>query len=128
MKGPSVSPPDLAAMRDAMVESQLRTTGVGDARLLAAIAAVPREAFVPPEKAALAYADLTLPLGGGREMNLPMTTAQLLDRLALGPDDAVLVIGGAYAAAVAVRLAARVVALEDSPALAANRAASIQNT
>lgn len=121
MKGPSVSPADFAAMRRAMVESQLRTAAVDDACLITALASVPRERFVPGDKAALAYADMTLPVAGDREMNLPMATARLLDALALEPDDEMLVIGAGagYAAAVASKLAARVVALECEPALVA---------
>lgn len=54
-------------------------------------------------------------------MNLPLSTARLLDELALKPGDSVLVIGAAtgYAAAVCARLAGRVTALESDPALAA---------
>jgi protein-L-isoaspartate(D-aspartate) O-methyltransferase len=49
-------------MRRAMVSNSLRTTGVSDARVLAAMGAVPRERFVPPEKIAVAYADNPVPL------------------------------------------------------------------
>ena len=41
-------------MRRAMVASQLRTTGVNDPRVVAAMGAVPRERFVPAERCALA--------------------------------------------------------------------------
>ena len=50
-------------LRRAMVASQLRTTGVNDPRVVAAMGAVPRERFVPAGKVALAYADALVPLG-----------------------------------------------------------------
>jgi protein-L-isoaspartate(D-aspartate) O-methyltransferase len=52
-------------MRRAMVVGSLRTTGVSDPRVLAAMGAVPRERFVPPERCAIAYADNPVPLGTG---------------------------------------------------------------
>ena len=59
-------------MRRAMVASQLRTTGVSDPRVVAAMGAVPRERFVPADRATTAYADALVPLGGGRDLNTPM--------------------------------------------------------
>ena len=112
---------DFEQMRRAMVASQLRTTGVADARVLAAVGAVPRERFVPNERLALAYADAPVPLGGGREMNSPMATARLLSEAAPRGDERALVVGAAtgYAAAVMARLAASTVAVEEDPGLAA---------
>lgn len=109
------------AMRRAMVESQLRTTGVNDPRVVAAMAAVPREAFVPAERRALAYMDRPVALGAGRELNLPEATGLLLTAAAVTPRDRVLLIGAAtgYTAALLGRLAGNVVALEESAALAA---------
>lgn len=106
-------------MRRAMVESQLRTSGVNDPRLIAAMAAVPREYFVPSERAALAYVDRPVPLGGAREMNAPLVTGLLLTEARVRADDGVLVVGAGsgYAAALLDRLAARVTALESDPAL-----------
>lgn len=121
MKGLPVHESDFDAMRRAMVASQLRTSAVNDTRVLAAMGAVPRERFLPVESAGVAYADMTLPLGGGREINLPMTTGLLLTETAPGAAESVLVVGAGtgYAAALASRLAARVVALESDPALVA---------
>jgi protein-L-isoaspartate(D-aspartate) O-methyltransferase len=112
---------DFEAMRLAMVESQLRTTAVDDSRVVRAMAAVPRERFVPEDKAALAYADMLVPIGNGRRMNLPMATGRLLTELALTPDDHVLVVGsgGGYSAALCAELAKSVVALEEDAALTA---------
>lgn len=112
---------DFAAMREAMVDSQLRTTSVDDQRLIRAMGDVAREDFVPEERQALAYAETLVPLGEGRRMNLPLSTARMLDELALKPEDTVLVIGAAtgYTAALCSRLAGKVVALESDSRLAA---------
>ena len=109
------------AMRRAMIASQLRTTGVNDPRVLAALGDVPRERFVPEDKRAAAYADAILPLGHGREFNSPMALGRLLTEAGLKGDEHALVVGAAtgYAAAVVARLARSVVALEEEPALAA---------
>ena len=109
------------AMRAAMVASQLRTTGVNDPRVIAAMGAVPRERFVPNERRASAYADLVVPLGGGRGLNPPMTLGRLLTEARLKGDEQALVIGAAtgYGAAVLGRLVASVVALEEDARLAA---------
>ena len=108
-------------MRHAMVVSQLRTTGVSDARVVAAMGAVPREAFVPAERASLAYLDIALPLGGGRALNPPMVTGRLLTEAQIAPGDTVLLIGAAtgYTAAVLAALGATVVAVEEDAALVA---------
>jgi protein-L-isoaspartate(D-aspartate) O-methyltransferase len=108
-------------MRRAMVTNSLRTTGVNDPRVLAAMGAVPRERFVPAERAAIAYADNPVPLGGGRELNSPLALGRMLTDAAPQPGERVLVVGAAtgYAAAVLARLVGWVVAVEDDPALLA---------
>ncbi|MFM9978528.1 MAG: protein-L-isoaspartate O-methyltransferase family protein [Sphingomonadaceae bacterium] len=101
-------------MRRAMVASQLRTSGVTDARLLEAMAQVPREHFVPEPMRASAYIDRPIELGGGRALNPPLVTALLLEAAAIQSSDRVLIVGAAtgYAPTVAAALAARVVAVE----------------
>lgn len=113
--------PDFAAMRTAMVASQLRTNAVSDARVIAAMARVPRERFVPAASAALAYRDALLPLGQGRKANLPIATGRLLTEARLLPSDRVLLIGAAsgYTAAVLAELVADVVAVENDGELVA---------
>lgn len=108
-------------MRKAMVASQLRTTGVNDPRVVAAMGAVPRERFVPEHVVPAAYTDLLVPLGHGRELNTPMALGRLLSEAVLQGDERALVIGCAtgYAAAVLARLVRSVVALEEAPDLAA---------
>ncbi|HEV2078699.1 MAG TPA: methyltransferase domain-containing protein [Allosphingosinicella sp.] len=108
-------------MRRAMVASQLRTTGVNDPRVVAAMGAVPRERFVPPDRVPMAYADALVPLGNGRDLNTPMSLGRMLTEAAPGERDRALVIGAAtgYAAAVLAELVATVVAVEEDPELAA---------
>ena len=108
-------------MRRAMVVSQLRTTGVSDARVVAAMGEVPRERFVPSDKALIAYADLALPIGHGRALNPPMVTGLLLTEAQVVPGDHALVVGAAtgYTAALIEKLGATVVAVEEDPDLLA---------
>jgi protein-L-isoaspartate(D-aspartate) O-methyltransferase len=116
-----VSKHDFEAMREAMVASQLRTTAVSDPRIVAAMQAVPREAFVPEDRRALAYVDVPVSLGGGRSLNSPMATGRMLNEAAIREDDVVLLVGAAtgYCAAVLAGLVASVVALESDEGLAA---------
>lgn len=117
-------------MRRAMVASQLRTTGVNDPRVIAAMGEVAREAFVPAERSALAYADASVPLANGRALNPPMALGRLLTEAQLRGDERALVIGAGsgYAAAVLARLAGSVVALEGDKALAAIARAALAGT
>lgn len=110
---------DFAAMRQAMVASQLRTAAVADPRVIAAMAEVPRERFVPAASAALAYRDTAIDLGQGRRLNTPLATARLLNQARLGAGDRVLLIGAAtgYTAAVLARLVRETVAVESLPDL-----------
>ena len=115
------------AMRRAMVASQLRTTGVSDPRVVAAMGAVPRELFVPTERLPLAYADALVPLKPGRALNTPMALGRLLTEARPHPSDRALVVGAAtgYAAAVLARLVGHVVALEEDEELAARIRAAL---
>jgi protein-L-isoaspartate(D-aspartate) O-methyltransferase len=108
-------------MRRAMVASQLRTTGVSDPRVIAAMGEVARERFVPEERRALAYADAIVPLGNGRGLNPPMALGRMLTEARLTGSEHALVIGAGtgYAAAVLARLVGSVVALEEDEDLAA---------
>ena len=115
------------AMRHAMVASQLRTNAVSDARVVEAMARVPREDFVPAEARPLAYRDTGVALGGGRTQNPPMATGRLLTEARIRASHRVLLIGaaGGYTAAVLARLAAKVVAVESDAALAAHARAAL---
>ena len=117
-------------MRRAMVASQLRTTGVSDPRVVAAMGAVPRERFVPVDRATTAYADALVPLGGGRDLNTPMSLGRMLTEGRPREEDRALVLGAAtgYAAAVLARLVASVVAVEQDPALASAAMSALKGT
>ncbi|QGP78937.1 protein-L-isoaspartate O-methyltransferase family protein [Sphingobium sp. CAP-1] len=103
------------SMRAAMVESQLRTSDVDDQRVIAVMAKVPREDFVPAERRAMTYIDRPIPLSAGRALNPPLVTGRLLKEAQLVPGDKVLLIGAAtgYAAALLVELGAQVTAVEE---------------
>lgn len=113
---------DFEAMRLAMVESQLRTSAVDDRRVVKIMSEVPRENFVPSDKASLAYAEMLLPLADGRRMNLPLATGRLITELGLASDDHILVVGsaGGYTSALCSRLTKSVVALEEDEGLCAH--------
>lgn len=108
-----------ATMRAAMIDSQLRPTGVTDPRVLAAFASVPRELFVPERLRGHAYLDEDIALDGGRGLMEPLVFGNLVMRAELRVQDRVLLIGlgGGYEAAVLARLAGEVVAVETMPTL-----------
>ncbi len=108
-------------MRQAMVASQLRTTGVSAPRVVAAMGEVARERFVPADRCALAYADALVPIGEGRYLNTPMALGRMLTEARLRGTERALVVGAAtgYSAAVVAKLVRSVVALEEAPELIA---------
>jgi protein-L-isoaspartate(D-aspartate) O-methyltransferase len=94
---------DLYAERRAtMVATQIAARGVTDPAVLAAMRTVPREAFVCPELAELAYDDIPLPIGEGQTISQPYIVAVMTAALRPSPNDRVLEIGtgSGYAAAV----------------------------
>jgi protein-L-isoaspartate(D-aspartate) O-methyltransferase len=116
---------DFSTARLKMVDGQVRPSDVTDIRILDAMLAVPREAFVPAGQRALAYLDLDLDVsekGTAKSFLIKsVVTAKMLQAAEIGESDSVLVVGCAsgYAAAIAAKLAARVTATESTPALAA---------
>jgi protein-L-isoaspartate(D-aspartate) O-methyltransferase len=113
---------DFARARKTMVDNQLRTSGITDWRLLAAMGDVPREQFVPPIRQGLAYIDEAIAVGEGRKLGAPAPFARLVQLAAIEGEDHVLDLGCAtgYSAAVLARLARSVVAVESSASLAAH--------
>ncbi len=110
-----------ADARNRMVDSQVRPNKVTDPRILAAMRHLPRERFIPPDLAALAYADADVPLGAGRVLIEPMVIARLLQLAAVAVGERTLVVGAGtgYGAAVLAACGARVTALEESAPLLA---------
>lgn len=106
--------------RRAMVDDQLIGRGISDERVLRAMAAVPREVFVPEELADSAYEDGPLPIGEGQTISQPYIVALMIEALQLKGGERVLEIGAGsgYAAAVLARIAGEVVAVERIEALA----------
>ncbi|MGB7834417.1 MAG: protein-L-isoaspartate O-methyltransferase [Xanthobacteraceae bacterium] len=113
---------DFAVARRMMVDGQVLTRDVFDPDLLAAMLEVPREQFVPPAQAALAYLDRNLPLtaDGSRCLLQPMVLARLLQAADITATDHVLDVGcgTGYSSALLARLAGSVVALEEDKDLA----------
>jgi protein-L-isoaspartate(D-aspartate) O-methyltransferase len=111
--------------RQKMVDCQVRPSDVTDIRIIDAMLALPREAFVPQNQRELAYLDLDLDVSEGgserRYMIKPVVTAKMLQAADIGDTDHVLVAGCAtgYTAALVAKLAGQVTATEAVPALAA---------
>src|SRR5262249_2665599 len=105
---------DLAAERDRMVERQIAGRGVRDPAVLAAMRAVPRERFLPPDLEEFAYQDNPLPIEQGQTISQPFIVALMAEALRLSPHDRVLEIGtgSGYAAAVLARIASEVYTIE----------------
>ena len=81
------------AARRAMIDSQLRTSGVNEPWVLAAMARVPREDFVPEGAKAAAYIDRAVPLGGGRFLAAPLVQGMMLSEARPTAQDKALLVG-----------------------------------
>jgi len=110
---------DYRGDRARMVERQIAQRGISDPRVLAALASVPREAFVSQDLAPFAYDDGPLPIGDGQTISQPYIVAFTAEALQLTAKDRVLDIGtgSGYAAAVLSRLAREVYSVERVDAL-----------
>jgi protein-L-isoaspartate(D-aspartate) O-methyltransferase len=97
-----------------MVADQIRARGVGDPRVLAAMARVPREQFVPAELRHEAYDDRPLPIGRGQTISQPYIVAYMTEALKLEPAHRVLEIGTGcgYQTAVLAEIAHEVYSIE----------------
>jgi protein-L-isoaspartate(D-aspartate) O-methyltransferase len=121
---------DFATARQRMVDGQVRPSDVTDIRIIDAMLATPREAFVPDAQRSLAYLDLDIDVGAGsskRFLVKPAVTAKMLQAAEISETDNVLVVGCAsgYLAALAARMAARVIATECDAALTAKATANL---
>jgi protein-L-isoaspartate(D-aspartate) O-methyltransferase len=111
---------DFSELRTKMVDGQVRTTDVTDPAILAAMLAIPREAFVDEGRRPLAYIDEDIEIAPGRYLMEPSPFAKLVQLAAIRPGETVLDVGAGtgYSSAVLSRLAGRVVALESDATLA----------
>ena len=119
---------DFSAQRQRMVQQQLMPRGINDERVLAAMAKVPREEFVPPDSRAASYEDGPLPIGYGQTISQPYIVAFMTEQLRSKPSDRVLEIGtgSGYQAAILAELAAEVYTIEIVEPLAKNAEVTLQ--
>lgn len=108
------------ALRQSMVEMQLRRRGISDRRVLDAMARVPRHEFTLEGDRRQAYEDHPLPIGEEQTISQPFIVALMLELLELTPDDNVLEVGtgSGYVTALLAELAAQVISLERHAPLA----------
>jgi len=111
---------DFKAMREKMVENQIRARGVKDPRVLAALLKVERHRFVPEKYLDSAYSDQPLPIGEGQTISQPYIVGLMTELLALNGNEKVLEIGtgSGYQAAILAELAKEVYTIEIIESLA----------
>ena len=102
------------AVREQMIEQQVRAGDVLNDRVLDAMRDIRREIFVPEQYRKAAYADAPVPIGQGQTMLPPIVHGRILQALGPSPDQVALLVGcgTGYLAACLARLVARVRALE----------------
>jgi protein-L-isoaspartate(D-aspartate) O-methyltransferase len=117
----------IAAARDRMLKEQLIARGIRDERVLAAMAKVPREQFIPVSGRELAYADHPVPIGHGQTISQPYIVALMTELAALDAKSRVLEIGtgSGYQAAVLGEVAAEVYSVEILAPLAERATATL---
>ncbi len=110
---------DFEYARANMIEQQIRPWDVLDQRVLDALAAIPREVFLPEEHQGLAYSDTRIPLGNGRYSLNPNIEARLLQAAVLETDDRTLIIGcgTGYLAACAAKMCKHVESIDTQEAV-----------
>lgn len=114
--------------RREMIRQQLRRRQIHDRRVLEAMLAVPREAFLLPELVEQAYADRALPIECGQTISQPYIVALMTEALDLTGPERVLEIGtgSGYQTAILCRLAAHVVSIERHADLTASARAALK--
>lgn len=113
-----------------MVNRQLRRRGIEDERVLDAMRAVPREAFLPEEVRARAYRDGALPIGEGQTMSQPWIVACMTALLELRGEEVVLEVGtgSGYGAAILSRCCRAVITVERHASLAERARVALSET
>jgi protein-L-isoaspartate(D-aspartate) O-methyltransferase len=119
---------ELAAQRQRMVEQQLKPRGIKDERVLAAMAKVPREEFVPADVRPSAYEDGPLPIGYDQTISQPYVVAFMTEQLRPKQSNRVLEIGSGsgYQAAILAELVAEIYTIEIVEPLAKSAEATLQ--
>jgi protein-L-isoaspartate(D-aspartate) O-methyltransferase len=117
----------VASSRSHPLAAAARAAGVRDERVLEALAAVPRAAYVPEGSEGLADTDRPIAIGHGQVTTQPSLVAAMVEALALTGEERVLEVGTGlgYQTAVLARLAREVWSVERRPALAAAGAANL---
>ena len=108
---------DFAAARKVMVDSQVRVNDVTDRDLQAALLSVPRERFVPAERAFAAYAEMEPEIANGRRLMLPRDLSKLLMALEPRAGETALAVAAPYAAAVLAGMGLKATAQEADAAV-----------
>jgi protein-L-isoaspartate(D-aspartate) O-methyltransferase len=111
-----------------MLQQQLMTRDINDPRVLAAMAKVPREEFVPPEARIASYEDGPLPIGYGQTISQPYIVAFMTEQLRAKPTDRVLEVGtgSGYQAAILAELVSEVYSIEIVEPLAKGAETTLQ--
>ncbi|MBA3258300.1 MAG: protein-L-isoaspartate(D-aspartate) O-methyltransferase [Gemmatimonadales bacterium] len=119
---------DRLPLRQRLVAEQLVARGIRDSATLAAMLAVPRHEFVPPDVQRLAYADTPLPIGHDQTISQPYIVALMTELIHPSPGDRVLEVGtgSGYQAAVLAAAGCRVWTIEIFEALANEAQARLQ--
>jgi len=122
MRSPSRARDSVTPNREAerMVKLQIENRDVTDQRLLSALRTVPRHAFVPAGRRAMAYGDFPVPIGHGQTISQPYMVAFMTQLLSLRGAEKVLEIGtgSGYQTAILAILSASVFTVERIPELA----------
>jgi protein-L-isoaspartate(D-aspartate) O-methyltransferase len=123
------APEALWGRQRARMAEDLARMGIADARVLAALARVPRHRFVPEAALPFAYADGPLSIGHGQTISQPYMVAAMTEALSLAGGERVLEVGtgSGYQCAVLAELAGRVVTIERVPELSARAGAVLRD-
>ena len=118
---------DFAALRQAMVDCQVRPSDVTRYAIIDAMLSVPREQYVPKSKREIAYTEAEITISGNRVLLAPRTFAKMLEVASVREDDLVLDLapGLGYSTAVLAHLATAVVAIEPDADMSAQAAEAI---
>ncbi|MDQ8028937.1 MAG: protein-L-isoaspartate O-methyltransferase [Brevundimonas sp.] len=108
---------DFTAARKVMVDSQVRVNDVTDRALQAALLAVPRERFLPADRAFSAYAEVEPEIAAGRRLMLARDLSKLLMAVGARDGERALSIAGPYAAATLAQMGLNVTAQESDAAV-----------